>query len=91
MAGDHKKSYKNRSSRRRRALAESLAGRDGGWHCTYCGTDVSKDYQIDHVWPLIRADEYPGDINGLDNLALACRGCNRAKGSMTLEEWIERL
>lgn len=58
-----------------------LARRDGGWFCRYCGVDVSAEWEIDHVWPRSRADEYSGCVHEPRNLVLACRACNRAKGA----------
>lgn len=61
-----------------------LARRDGGWFCRYCGIDVSAEWEIDHVWPRSRADEYSGCVHEPRNLVLACRACNRAKAARIL-------
>ena len=53
-----------------------------GYACTYCGSQ--RDLQGDHVLPLSR-----GGSNAFDNLATACKACNGAKGSKTLQEWCE--
>lgn len=61
--------------------------------CFYCGHDLIVSFgialsrgqwiaTIDHKTPLSR-----GGGNHFDNLALACRGCNGAKGDLTLGEW----
>ena len=51
-----------------------------GYACTYCGSE--RDLAGDHIVPLSR-----GGSNAFDNLATACRACNQAKGSKTLQEW----
>ena len=44
--------------------------------CAYCGQEVAPlDSTIDHIVPKSR-----GGTNAWDNLALACRSCNGAKG-----------
>lgn len=60
-----------------------------GQRCTYCqgeggvvnGPDGQR-WNIDHETPLKQ-----GGTNELDNLRLACRACNRAKGARTPEQW----
>ncbi len=49
--------------------------------CQYCGV-VGKPLECDHVHPVSR-----GGKTVMENLATACRTCNRAKGSKTLAEW----
>ena len=51
-----------------------------GYACSYCGSD--RDLQGDHILPLSR-----GGSNAFDNVATACKACNRAKSSKTLQEW----
>ncbi len=49
--------------------------------CVYCGkTDTP--LEIEHIIPKSR-----GGSNKIDNLAIACRSCNKAKGSKTAEEF----
>lgn len=48
--------------------------------CVYCG--CPHDLACDHIVPLVR-----GGTNALDNLATACRPCNRSKGAKLVEEW----
>lgn len=48
--------------------------------CIYCGAD--EDLTIDHLTPLAR-----GGSHTQDNLAVACRRCNSAKGTKTYEEF----
>ncbi len=59
------------------------------WLCRYCGCNVHgrdplrTDFAtIDHVEPLAR-----GGLSIQDNMVTACRGCNEAKGDMTLAEY----
>lgn len=65
--------------RMRDAVAPVIFARDGRT-CRYCG--ATDDLQIDHVCPLSR-----GGTNDPDNLAVACRPCNRSKHAKTIEEW----
>ena len=51
--------------------------------CAYCGTS-SGPFEIDHIVPWSR-----GGAHERDNLTLACKPCNRSKGSMTPEEWMQ--
>jgi len=64
------------SSRRKRAVFE----RDGH-QCAYCGC-ADGPFHIDHVTPLSR-----GGSNAIDNLKVACWGCNLSKGCKTLSDW----
>lgn len=41
------------------------------------------DLELDHIWP-----EHLGGTGDPDNIALACRDCNRSKGHKTLSEWL---
>lgn len=49
--------------------------------CFYCGTH-SGPFEIDHVEPISR-----GGYDTPDNIVIACRSCNRAKGPRLLLEW----
>lgn len=52
--------------------------------CAYCGIDLSSSkYELDHIVPLKH-----GGSNWINNLAWACRFCNRSKGDKLLSEWI---
>lgn len=75
-----------------------LAARDGGWMCAYCGTPLrpyadrkkARDVRaqpatVDHVTPLSL-----GGKDTLENMVLACRACNKAKGSMRQLRKVER-
>lgn len=63
------------------SLRQKIIDRDN-CICQYCGKEleVSK-IQIDHIVPYSL-----GGLTELDNLVVACLGCNRKKGSKTLEE-----
>lgn len=62
-----------------------------GRECRYCGkTNLTENrlleathrfLTIDHIVPLCQ-----GGTNGIDNLVVSCRSCNRLKGERTLEE-----
>ena len=51
-----------------------------GGKCIYCGDTTL--IEMDHLTPLVR-----GGTHTKDNVAPACRGCNRAKGAMTKDEF----
>lgn len=53
-----------------------------GYRCAYCG-DECGPFEIDHRNPRSR-----GGTNAYDNLTVACRPCNRAKGAMPLDRWL---
>ena len=63
------------------AVRQFVYGRDG-YQCLYCG-DVTGPFELDHVHPWSR-----GGAHSPDNLAVACRACNRNKGVLTVEEWL---
>lgn len=61
------------------------------WRCAYCQQHMRRKREtgqewrtatLDHVLPVSR-----GGTNGKHNLVAACERCNRAKGSMTAEEF----
>lgn len=52
-----------------------------GLACVYCRA-VDKPLEIDHIVPFAR-----GGSNDRTNLTIACRPCNRSKGTMTAAEF----
>jgi len=52
--------------------------------CYYCGVKVGKTYHVDHVIPLSR-----GGSNGIENLVIACPGCNLSKKDKLPHEWVQ--
>jgi 5-methylcytosine-specific restriction endonuclease McrA len=50
--------------------------------CTYCNTNCSDAYHVDHVIPLAI-----GGAHEISNLTIACPTCNISKGKKTPEEW----
>lgn len=60
--------------------------------CAYCAEPNvadGKGFQLDHITPLSKGGEHV-----LENLALCCAQCNRAKWNLTLEEfraWLARV
>ena len=56
----------------------NMAGR----RCIYCGS--GQQIEMDHLIPLVRGGEHTKE-----NVAPACLACNRAKGAMTREEFVE--
>lgn len=73
----------------KRRIRERVKARDGA-ECRYCGrTDLTSNREfeadprfltIDHIIPLME-----GGTNGVKNLVVCCRTCNRRKGSFSLE------
>lgn len=74
--------HSGRKKIRRIKLPESIRAdvfeRDGE-KCRYCG-DTNGPFEIDHVLAVAR-----GGGNSVSNLVVACRGCNRSKGSKILD------
>ena len=60
------------SARQRRAVVERARG-----CCEYCGSQArysTQSFSVEHIWPRDK-----GGLTVLDNLALACQGCNNHK------------
>jgi hypothetical protein len=62
----------------------SLNGYQKG-HCFYCFAPISTDGEneradVDHFFPWSLQTHVKGNINGIWNLVLACRTCNRGEG-----------
>lgn len=58
----------------------------GNEHCYYCGKKLTRySATWDHVQPLSRGGE-----DTRKNLVWCCIQCNKAKGSLTIEEWKEQ-
>jgi hypothetical protein len=51
--------------------------------CQYCG-QKGGDLECDHIIPLSR-----GGTSDPDNLITSCRCCNRSKGGLLLDEWLQ--
>lgn len=61
---------------------EGVLSRSNG-NCGICGYRLRKGWHMDHIFPVIR-----GGVHCYDNLQPAHKGCNLAKGSMTMEEYL---
>jgi 5-methylcytosine-specific restriction endonuclease McrA len=48
--------------------------------CAYCGAPAR---HVDHATPLVR-----GGSGGVENLVMACQGCNLSKGTRTVLEFL---
>lgn len=58
-----------------------------GWICWYCGLDLKyRERHLDHIVPKSKGGSYD-----LDNLALTCGHCNRAKLDHTLGDFLSYL
>lgn len=53
-----------------------------GYTCAYCGA-FDENPDCDHVFPISR-----GGLNTMDNLATACKRCNRQKKDRDLDEFL---
>lgn len=72
---------------RRDVLAVLGGKKDGASQCRYCGGFfVVSELAADHAVPLSRGGGF-----GLDNIDYPCINCNRAKGSMTPDEFLNLL
>lgn len=79
----------------RQELIGKLIARDGDC-CRYCRIRVRKNFfsdechpedaTVDHIVPKAK-----GGTNAFDNLALACRRCNHAKGDRDLDDFLAEL
>lgn len=73
----------------RLSVIEKLSQRFG-LKCWYCGVGLTnRQIHIDHIKPL----DHQG-ADRIDNMALACAPCNRAKWNMPLEDffaWVKRI
>jgi 5-methylcytosine-specific restriction endonuclease McrA len=76
-----------------REVRHAVLRRDGSL-CRYCGIECGSQFDLDHV--------YPSSLGGkttVNNLVVACRPCNRAKGArvgiwpkpVTYYRWYGRL
>jgi 5-methylcytosine-specific restriction endonuclease McrA len=66
-----------------------------GGKCAYCGCELPKIWQIDHVLPLERnpvtgVQKYP-ERNNIENCNPSCSSCNNYKHSMSLQEFREQI
>lgn len=66
------------------AVRDAVYKRDGEI-CRYCG-NTEGPFQIDHIEPVRR-----GGSDRLENLTVACRTCNLAKGATPLDEWLQEV
>ena len=91
----HKANVVNVRTRRRGAPGPGFSGRafaalvkTYGGLCAYCSDPLGDDYEPDHVVALGRGR---GGHNAIDNVLPACKPCNRAKSSKTVDAWLEIL
>jgi len=54
--------------------------------CYWCGEDILKKYEVEHIIPISR-----GGDNSKDNVALSCRACNAQKNNKLPEEWFNTI
>jgi 5-methylcytosine-specific restriction endonuclease McrA len=67
-------------------LRKTIIDRDG-LHCVYCDEDLhDKEIHLDHIIP-----ESRGGPTTMNNLQVTCRKCNTSKGTLTEEEFTNRL
>lgn len=64
------------------ALTRAAVIQRDGARCSYCA-DEAGPFDIDHVVPVVH-----GGSHALTNLVVACRTCNRSKGSKSVDAWL---
>lgn len=58
-----------------------------GMHCVFCDEDLhDKEIHLDHIIP-----ESRGGLTTMKNLQVTCRKCNLAKGTLSEDEFTDRL
>ena len=73
--------YRN-GRRNLRCYARLLWATQGG-RCAGCGwAFYPSEMHVDHIFPRSR-----GGGDGIENLQMICRRCNRSKGAKTMAEW----
>lgn len=55
-------------------------------HCAYCGADLLKGWNVDHIKPLVF-----GGTNDLENLNPSCKHCNNYKCHADLDGYRKQL
>jgi len=53
-------------------------------NCVYCNADISDNFHLDHMIPLIK-----GGVHKIENIQLLCPTCNLSKNKKTNLEYIE--
>ena len=53
--------------------------------CPYCGGSLGEEPHADHIYPVSK-----GGQSSPKNMVYVCRGCNRDKGTMTLNNFIKK-
>ena len=66
-----------------KAVEDAVLERDR--RCVYCGCEFGVERAKKRSWEHIINDI---TINGLDNIALCCVGCNASKGAKLLKAWV---
>lgn len=82
----------NQTIKRQRKIKHTLTSKQlSTWEnsqlkiCSYCNTDCSSFYHIDHIEPLSKQGTHT-----IDNLTITCPTCNLSKGSTTLLVWLAK-
>ncbi len=57
--------------------------------CVYCGIEFKEPYESRKTKPSWEHIVNDIKINGVENIALCCVGCNASKGIKSLSEWLE--
>jgi 5-methylcytosine-specific restriction endonuclease McrA len=68
------------------SLANLALIRDLAERCFYCDCELRENRTIDHMEPIAL-----GGSNDEDNIVVACRPCNEAKGMKSFVEWMDQL
>lgn len=70
----------------RRQYLQQLIDRDGPT-CVWCGIEMDVDDRrasLDHI-----LTQKAGGVDHIDDLVLACEGCNGDRGDLTADEWLQ--
>lgn len=82
LLGLQKQTRGTRRIRISKRFKQRIYWRDNGC-CVYCDKSVKfEDATLDHVMPLVRR----GRHRSKDNMVLACRPCNKAKGPLVMDD-----
>ncbi|BDU49485.1 HNH endonuclease [Haliovirga abyssi] len=58
--------------------------------CVYCGVTnqiiTDSNFEVDHIFPKSKEGETSINVNGIDNIASACKTCNRGKSDYTCKD-----
>ena len=54
--------------------------------CNYCEIELNEQFEKDHIIPISK-----GGRNDINNIQILCKPCNRRKGVMTHDEYVDTI